>query len=70
LGDKAFEKVYELKDVSHVWEVVGKMKTAPNGNIAAMFSNLEGKGVVTYMHRQHTMEEAQHENSIAISKLI
>ena len=49
-GNEPFEKAYELKDVSHVWEVVGKMKTAPNGNIAVMFSNLEGKGVVTYMH--------------------
>jgi hypothetical protein len=62
-GDEAFEKVYDMKDLSWVWEVVGKLKNVPNGNIAAMFSNLDAKGVVTYMHRQHTTEEARYGHS-------
>jgi hypothetical protein len=58
-GIEAFEKACAVKVLSQVREVVGKLKNMPNGNIAAMFSNLEGKGVVTYMHRQHTTEEAR-----------
>lgn len=58
-GDEALAKVYDVKDLKKVREVVGKLKNAPNSNITSMFSNLEGKGVVTYMHRQHTLQETR-----------
>jgi hypothetical protein len=57
-GEDAFNKAYEVKNLGQVRVALGKLKNSPNGNIAAMFSNLEGKGVVSYMHRQHTSEES------------
>jgi hypothetical protein len=54
-----FTKAQEIKDTSQVRAAVGKFKNMRNGNIAAIFSGMEGKGVVSYMHRQHTSEEAR-----------
>lgn len=58
-GEEAFAKAYEVKNVVHVRAALSKLKSAPNGNIAAIFSNMESKGVVSYMHRQHTAEESR-----------
>ncbi|KIL71505.1 hypothetical protein M378DRAFT_55498, partial [Amanita muscaria Koide BX008] len=58
-GEEAFEKAHEVKDLAKIREVVGRAKNSPNGNVAAMFACSEGKGIVSYMHRQHTTEEAR-----------
>ena len=58
-GKDAFKKAYEVKNVHQVQVALGKLKNSPNGNIAAIFSNLEGKGVVSYMHHQHSSQETQ-----------
>ncbi|KAH9955648.1 hypothetical protein BC827DRAFT_1100716, partial [Russula dissimulans] len=38
---------------------IGQAENSPNGNIAVIFLNLKGRGVVSYMHCQHTSEETQ-----------
>ncbi|KIL54666.1 hypothetical protein M378DRAFT_18675 [Amanita muscaria Koide BX008] len=58
-GLEAFEKADEMKDLAKVREVVNKAKNSPNRNIVTMFARLEAKGVVSYMHRQHTSEEVR-----------
>jgi hypothetical protein len=58
-GEEAFIKVYEVKDVDQVQLALGKLKNSPNGNIAAIFLNLKGRGIVSYEGPTHYRQDTQ-----------
>jgi hypothetical protein len=60
-GGETIQKAREVKDLATAKEeVMNARRLQSDGSITAMFSRAEGKGKITYSHRQHTHTETRY----------